>query len=245
MIKLLRYILVLFALVSCAVAEAQNIRIRVSGTTKVVNNDTLTFYPDPRWPKKIGCNFNYQNVAAKKMVVRAKKWDISLTTKVNHSICFAGACYGPHDTLAPNADTIDSKSSSYLQGSYDYTALQTLPPNDLVAYILYDEDNPSDSAIVYAKLAEESTTGVSETIAAGNGINVFPSPANDIITFQSALHSSGTLYITNSIGQMITRQTLENGSVRLSCNWLANGVYYYSVRTSEGRPVTGSFIVAH
>lgn len=65
-------------------------------------------------------------------------------------------------------------------------------------------------------------------------INVFPNPTNDEVTFELPLSNvNSELVFYNSLGQEVLRKTLKNTFEKFRLDNLSNGVYYYTLSSSD------------
>ena len=236
----------LFVLFSCCItaSRAQSIQIyEYNKPQKVANNDTLTFYLEHPNHKQVGSVWHFK-ITGNQRGIRAKKWDVSPTDRAYHSMCFAGKCWGAIDTIIPLTDTVTANSFSHFSGVYEFEFLDSIPPNNLVAYILFDELDPTDSAIVYAQYRPYVVPASVNSVGNGAGIAVYPNPASDVISF--APPANGVLLISNVVGQLVEQPELHAGStLDIPVAGWPNGSYYYTFQNDDGGRTTGKFVVAH
>lgn len=242
------FILASAALILPASASAQSILIKnKAGNT--VNNDTITVYPEfvqkPPYTL-IHAYFHVQNVGTGTITTRAKKTELSLTPGAEHAICYAGMCYTTNIFVSPLTVTLTpSQSDSTFSGSYRYLA-SSITPNDLVAYTVFDENNTADSAIVYVRYLPAPTSVQTQTVKPAFAVKAYPNPATAIINFSCDTYSSGTLYFTNALGQVIYKLELSNNHrATINTTQWQSGIYYYSFYTDSGASAQGSFTVQH
>jgi polyhydroxybutyrate depolymerase len=67
------------------------------------------------------------------------------------------------------------------------------------------------------------------TIAAQNGINVFPNPAQNIVKVDISEPNNATLAIFNILGEKITEMNLENSSNLVNVEDIPAGIYFFNV----------------
>lgn len=233
-------------------AQAQHIIIR-DAKGHIVNNDTLEYVAEftqkPPYTK-IDCYFYAQNTGPSTMIMGARKSEIILHPNVvDHAICFAKQCFLSSVYVSPLHDTVASGAiDSTFSGHYRYDKLTLPPSRDLVAYTLYDVNNPADSAIVYVIYNTMPTsTGLYQTTGPFAALHAYPNPAGNTvnIVWNGALSSGNPeLIITNALGQLINRQNINinANTFAMDISGWAAGTYYYSLIIKGERISNGSFV---
>lgn len=95
------------------------------------------------------------NKGTKDLSVGVKKVEYgALQADVQHSICYAGVCFLPEVYVSPlfqvvPAGKTDKDLETAFKGSYSFAPPAHRGAVDRVAYVFFDEHNPSDSAVVY------------------------------------------------------------------------------------------------
>lgn len=89
---------------------------------------------------------------------------------------------------------------------------------------------PDTMFVDYVRVYQDATTGIKNNLALNNSISVFPNPANDILTINTASVEKGnyTLEILNLLGETSvykTNCTTNNRSLSLSVRNFDSGVY--------------------
>lgn len=215
--------------------HAQHITIR-DKSGNVVNNDTLSpvaeFVQKPPYTE-IVCYLYAQNNSTATMHMGAKKTEFILSSDAEHSICFAFHCYQSGIYVSPNADTITPGGiDSTFSGHYRYLKLTHTPSIDLVAYTIYDVDNPSDSAIVYVKYNTMTPTGmqpINEPVTPL--VNIYPNPASNSTAI--IYSGKGTLQITDVQGKAVYNSTFDQKLVINISTWAA-GTYFVKLLDDKG-----------
>jgi hypothetical protein len=108
-----------------------------------------------------------------------------------------------------------------------------------------NRSSPSLSGyIIYYDLPEfrmvESWTDVSELKEADH-INLFPNPFSHQLTFKLADNEQTTVILYNFLGQQVLLQTFTN-STTLNTEQLADGIYFYELRSNKGTLKTGKVV---
>ncbi|CAN5561889.1 hypothetical protein BH11BAC1_BH11BAC1_04010 [soil metagenome] len=90
-----------------------------------------------------------------------------------------------------------------------------------------------------------SSTG---EVSIGDGISVFPNPANSLLTVDNKQRAINALSIFNSLGEKILIVPIEYFKSRqpvvIDISTLSNGLYVYIISTDQGK-VSGKFSVIH
>lgn len=77
-------------------------------------------------------------------------------------------------------------------------------------------------------------------------VNIYPNPTSEVIHIAfSDVNSQSTVQIINTIGQIITSQTIPAGQqqTQMALNGLANGIYMVKIINAEGQTTTKKIIV--
>ncbi len=241
----MKYIFVtLLTLTIAYTADAQNIIIR-DGAGNIVNSDTVEV--SPQFVQKppyttINAKFYAQNNTGVNINLGAKKAEHRTDPDAAHAICFETQCFTPNVYVAPVTVPLAPMGiDSSFKGSYLYLDSNHTPGKYLVSYTLFNNNNPADSAIVYVLYNTiPSTTGIASATLQNN-ISIYPNPARDAINITSPHKMNGMLTITNGIGAVVYRQTINDAqTTNIATNNWATGVYHYNLQSEKER-VAGSF----
>lgn len=226
-------------------ANAQSILVR-DHKGIVVNNDTLEYAPEftqkPPYTE-IDCKLYAQNNTSTTINLLVKKAELSTDTNADHAICFEQHCYTPDVYVAPvtvSLTPMDADSS--FKGQYRYIKENHTPGKYLVSYTFFNNDNPTDSAIVYVLYNTGSITSAVNNMALQNNIRIYPNPATDIVNITTTNKLNATLTITNNMGAVVHRQLLTDTHQATipTASW-ATGMYYYTIaagsKSTSGRIV--------
>lgn len=158
--------------------------------------------------------------------------------------------YGGNDTEAGRSITVTrdgsiailgeaaSNNNGEVSGSGYHYGTETIHPPNSPSFTV----NTCDLWVL--KITPPSSTGMKDE-ATGISINVFPNPSSESITVSAALHSKGTILITDMAGRAVHTEVLQNGIIRKNIkvsDW-APGVYNVKLVSQAGVSVV-KFIVA-
>ena len=77
-----------------------------------------------------------------------------------------------------------------------------------------------------------------------NGVAVFPNPARDMLTIEFTRIHFGEIWIYDVTGALLEMKPMAEGRTNLDVSSYANGLYLYSIGSSDGRKMaTGKFAV--
>ncbi|RYE26262.1 MAG: T9SS type A sorting domain-containing protein [Sphingobacteriales bacterium] len=96
----------------------------------------------------------------------------------------------------------------------------------------------------YFNLSSCKTVNVPEIKPAADHVSIYPQPAHEAFTIQLPNSITGTLHITNSIGQVVYTHAIDNEeTIRVSNLACHTGVYYYRIAGNGGQPYTGKLMI--
>jgi hypothetical protein len=151
-------------------------------------------------------------------------------------------------------DTVGTIDTIYTEQSYFFQNGQKIIKigNDLyiVGNLKIEEPPSTNSDIFLSKYALSSLTTSISTFNSKerNPINVFPSPANDKVIFESSESSSfviasgSKILITNSYGQPIAQIPVTGNKTIFDCRHLLPGIYFYQFQTNQ-KTYSGKFLI--
>lgn len=176
---------------------------------------------------------NNTNSQQKEILVRRRLNNI-VANSVNY-FCWT-ICYGPGTNVSPAPITI--AAADYSDNFHGYYDPAKNPGTSTITYVFYDKNNTADS--VWFKV-NYTTSGVPDTIIdpfinldftssvkniSKTQVSVYPNPAADQITFESAEKVDG-LTIVNLLGKTVRTTTVNPTSkVVADVNELPSGVYF-------------------
>jgi hypothetical protein len=156
--------------------------------------------------------------------------------------------------------TTEINSANFIiERSYDgrlFTPVSVIPAagNSTAAKYYHSSDHPSSTAVIYYRIKIIDRDGrftYSNVIAlrcTNNNITLFPNPAHDRIelSFQSGLAGKAAMSLYSSSGAVIKDLVIPAAegpnSLRYDVSGLSSGLYYITIRTSDGQLLTKSFI---
>ncbi len=92
----------------------------------------------------------------------------------------------------------------------------------------------------YPLIVNPLTTDVKE-IQNGFPINITPNPFSTQLTFSLADNDQTTISLYNFLGQQVLQQTFTN-STTINTDQLADGIYFYELRSDKGALKTGKLV---
>ncbi len=94
-------------------------------------------------------------------------------------------------------------------------------------------------AWIYKGIIDNPNTGLISTPS----IKLFPNPANDLITISGLQDDfKGTIYIYNSIGQMLLTEQKTGSQISIETGNLNSGIYFIKIKNENGEVITRKFI---
>jgi hypothetical protein len=142
------------------------------------------------------------------------------------------------------ADSTSDEPNSHGWITYHIAAKSMLPnmtPIQNTAGIYFDFNAPVITNSTLNTIYDPS--GVGE-ITAGNGISIFPVPADQYVQISTTGKAVSEIVLTDISGRVIRSEQLTGTTGKLFTGDLADGVYLISVR-SEGNVVTEKIVVSH
>jgi hypothetical protein len=142
------------------------------------------------------------------------------------------------------ADSTSDEPNSHGWVTYHVAPKALLPnmtPIQNTAGIYFDFNEPVITNSTLNTVYDPSSVG---EIAAGNGISIFPVPADQFIQISTTGTSVSQIVLTDISGRVIRTEQMTGATTQLFTGDLADGVYLVSV-TSEGNVVTEKIVVRH
>jgi hypothetical protein len=252
------YTLVFFSIFFLAIhGKAQNIELyhenkRVTtDTIEVFGNvsaDTLqmyTFQGDTTYyyAYEVNVEIDIHNTSASSIDVQCKKRHVQLISETQNYFCWS-SCYPPYTFESINPVTILANETN------DIFSAHYKPNGNLgcivVAYTFFNNDNPSDSAMVVVKYIMSSCnpTAITEEYTAQHIFSLpYPNPASThfFVDKLSDITSTYTIQIYNSMGKLISIQSVNyiDSRIKVSTEHLNSGYYFYRILIDEKLNNTG------
>ena len=194
-----------------------------------------------------------KNTSNSSMSVYLKRYELNpIVDSTSNYFCWGATCLGadvtgnqplrfgePTDTtIVLSGDTNKTLASYYEPNNY-YTGT----PFDKVymygdmgfRYVIYDRNNPNDSASVILMYNIVRTVGVDEIAKTNYELNVGPNPARNQINISYNIkgnYAQQQLEIYDLLGNLVKIQTLNNSTntMQLNVSDLNSGIYFYRLR---------------
>jgi hypothetical protein len=171
---------------------------------------------------------------------------------VNESVDSMTVIIVNRDMSAAHNVTVGLNGFSVTDGSYKTLQLSSLPANEtfkshtnnaLKANSVTVSSNSLSITVpalsTTAVILKSSTTGISDNIKQGDGIEIFPNPANNQLririnrsqAYNSPLNKSQNYILLNSFGQTVSVGNLEPGTDEYTINIgnLSGGLYFIRI----------------
>ena len=100
------------------------------------------------------------------------------------------------------------------------------------AFNLTNNNNYSggDTIMLSTLTLQESATSIASIAGHGQGISVFPNPANDLITIKTDNSITGSdFYVTNQTGRLVLTGKINKENSMIKVDQLAPGMYYVQI----------------
>ncbi|MBT3207258.1 MAG: T9SS type A sorting domain-containing protein [Bacteroidetes bacterium] len=196
--------------------------------TYIFQGDTTYYYSYEAFVE-----IDIKNISTNNINVQCKKRHIQLIPNTQNYFCWS-SCFPPYTfestipVTIPSNETIDIFSGHY-------------KPNGklgciLVAYTFYNNDNPSDSAMALVKFIMDFCNPTSIAKVNKNQKQFsqpYPNPATSyfFIDKLSKSMSNQIISIYDSMGKLISIQSIDNVNSRLkvNTNYLKRGYYFYKI----------------
>ena len=234
-----RNILVLMLAFGFTFANAQSIEFRVDSLGSSVNGQFFTVggLPNPPGGELIKHLWVIQN-SGSQMDIGAKVYELSAGPNGSaHTVCWF-VCYAPittpftaPDILTVEDDTVRSNFSAhyYPSGSVGCGTYR---------YVLYDNNNPTDSAYVDIRFCTDGTpTSINDFSENNVEFKTYPNPASDNLTINYSIDGNpadARVDVFDVLGQRINTYKLSNNEGRLGIDVSAlnSGVYFYTIKVN-------------
>jgi hypothetical protein len=131
---------------------------------------------------------------------------------------------------------VQFKTSSTLNGSGNTAPLVVNISNATV--ISFDETvipvtATSDSVVIQDTLIATSVNGTNLS----SQINIYPNPSNGEFTVYGLPAGGGELKITNVLGEIVFRKTVNNKKENIDLTEAPSGIYFLNVKTGNGNVI--------
>lgn len=194
-----------------------------------------------------------ENTSSDSMSVYLKRYELNpIVDSTSNYFCWGATCLGgdvtgnqtirfgePTDTTVIQAgDTNKTLAAYYEPNNY----FRGTPFNKVYMYgnmgfrfVIYDRDNPSDSASVILVYKIQETVGIKEVAKVNYNLKVGPNPANNQVNITYNIkgnYAQQTLEIYDLLGNLVKAEKLRNSSdvFNLNVSDLNSGIYFYRLR---------------
>jgi len=234
--------------------QAQSLVLKDKNGTNVTGDTIEVVYhpgPDSGWTELVAYVFP-QNTGTTTLTLGAKKKEYDRQPDEYHAFCFGGTCFDSTTYVSPFHDIIAPVGTdSTFSGHYRFDNILHVPNEFLVAYIFYDVNNTTDSAVVYVKYNTMLQVGIEDHSASALFLSkAWPNPVTDILNFNYRLSgkagcADACMIVTNGLGERLEKRALiqNEGTVSFETrNWMP-GIYYCSVVVDNYAVATNKCIV--
>lgn len=209
-----------------------------------------------------------KNVNSSDLSVYLKRYELDpIVDSTSNYFCWGATCLGddktgnqpirfgePTDTtIVPAGDTNKTLASYYEPNNY-YTGT---PFNKVYMYgkmgfryVVFDRNNPNDSASVILMYNIQEVVGVDEISKVDYDLSVGPNPAIDQLNVNYKLNNNYAqqfLEVYDLLGNLVKISSLNGPSGRLELNVsdLNAGIYFYRLRLDGVQTASQKLVIAH
>ncbi|MBK7667784.1 MAG: T9SS type A sorting domain-containing protein [Sphingobacteriaceae bacterium] len=158
----------------------------------------------------------------------------------------------PTLSVTPNPSVLCTGNSATLTvggaNSYNWTSVGTgstivVSPTVNTTYTVSGVDANGCIDSTTFVLTVSPCTGIDALLAGNSVVNVYPNPTTGLITLViSDVTKATELEVFDAIGKKVLTQTISNSQTLINMNELANGIYSYRVKNSEGYISQGKLV---
>ncbi|MEI6506922.1 MAG: T9SS type A sorting domain-containing protein [Bacteroidota bacterium] len=225
-----------------SIVGAQNLRVRELFSGKDLTGDTITI--QSRYTTWVGAEsldlyLVIENKSNNVIETGAKKMELdSLQKDVMHTFCFAGNCFPTGTYISPSHAFISggSTDSSFI-AHYLFDNTVHVRGINHVAYVFYNTNSPTDSAVIYVTYnSVVSNTGINAIHSSNQTLNIFPNPASTQISFtiDESFNNKWSISIINLIGKTVFAETINNPhEIKIPVKELNSGLYFIKVQSGN------------
>lgn len=226
------------------VGFGQNLQLRKNTGESISNGDVIHIYADTS-TATIYAHIFLKNISSSNLNVKLKYYVISQISGTEHTYCW-GSCYPPPAPNPSSAYPVTKGDSALFDGEYIPHSLLGVTS---IKYTFFDDANPNDSISVTISY-HATGVNIQDLIAEINFSNAYPNPANAYTNFTYDIPkgiNNATLIIYDILGSVITEQpiTNEKGTLKINTTEYTEGIYFYSLITSNNTLFTRKLIVRH
>jgi hypothetical protein len=133
----------------------------------------------------------------------------------------------------PQSESTFAPTNSGLQTTEGYSYCEIVFPGSVTSVSIRmtgRSSSSTDSWLVYNVLltGEKLATGIN-SITKNNSIRIYPNPANDVVHINRITNTNSTLFVYNTLGELVITKELSKENENVNISTLSNGVYFFKV----------------
>ena len=175
------------------------------------------------------------------------KWVLvsnTLPSSWTYSICYQGGCAVGIPTAVVTMETITlTQAQQGVQGFLKINVTTGLNyGNGKAVFYVYDANDINRGDTVSFDIRWPNLLSTNE-ISFEEQFNIYPNPANDVLNVNSEYEMSAAITMTNAIGEVVLKETLDTFDVkRIDISELPQGIYFVTL-TSENKKLIKKVVV--
>ncbi len=240
------YLSTIFTLLFAALF-AQSIEITDHNSNVVNFGDTVKYFSSDlnKFPHTLEFTAKNTNTVDSNSY-KVRQMAISEVPSTLHYFCF-GSCFSPGINLSPTGVWIVA-GESIATGAFttDYAA-QGHEGTTIIAYSVFDENNPADSTYFIVKYYVAVDASISSTTSSVTISDAYPNPAKDFFFVDYEINNAqmANIEVVNILGSVVFNQEISTNDSRAKINIseLKSGVYFYNVIVDGNRLASKKLII--
>ncbi len=133
----------------------------------------------------------------------------------------------------PQSESTFAPTNSGLQTTEGYSYCEIVFPGSVTSVSIRmtgRSSSSTDSWLVDNVLltGEKLATGIN-SITKNNSIRIYPNPANDAVHINRSTNTNSTLFVYNTLGELVITKELSKENENVNISALSNGVYFFKV----------------
>ena len=249
--------LVFCLFIGATITHAQDLGITDLSNQNDISGATITLQSTDNngWVgfESLDLAIQVNNLSSSTMEIGVRKIEHdTLQPDVQHTICFAGACYATNVFVSPNHVFLSpGASDSGFIAHYLFDNRVHIRGVNHVEYLFYDVNNPNVSVSVNVVYNTVVSTGIDEQSKLNLIGQLFPNPADKFISLEfgnSISDFSGYQFqIANAYGSIadVNKTSTNGGAVSFTTTDLPAGIYFLSVKKNGTVIKCTKFILSH
>ncbi|MCB2218792.1 MAG: T9SS type A sorting domain-containing protein [Bacteroidetes bacterium] len=183
------------------------------------------------------------NTSGAAMDVLLQRYEEDMVPGSQSAICWGGLCYPPNVSLSPSATNIGAGQTVLAECQLHYYPNGN-PGVSTISYTLFDAANANDSVFVTVLY-----DGLMTSIEVNYGLeaNVYPNPANENVTIalEGEMNDNSIVELMTLTGAVVAKAEIHNNKARINTTNIAEGLYFYQVKSNQTATVSGRIIIQH